>query len=172
MPDAASHCMEASLKKLLPLTLFVIAVTSLFSVQPAQAYTVTLEQMGSNVVANGSGAINLSGLTPPASGIVTRFVYANQGTIITGAAIFGNVNSYAGFTGPTSFGSGGPFNVDTGSGDQVGIQNFFLIRFLDVPVGYVSNTALTSSATWNNATFTTLGVTPGTYEWTWGTGLP
>ena len=33
------------------------------SVRPAQAYTVTLEQIGSNVVANGSGAINLTGLT-------------------------------------------------------------------------------------------------------------
>ena len=55
--------MKALPKKLLPLTLFGIAVTSLFSVQPAQAYTVTLQQVGSNVVANGSGAINLTGLT-------------------------------------------------------------------------------------------------------------
>ena len=55
--------MKALPKKLLPLILFGIAVTSLFSVQPAQAYTVTLEQVGSNVVATGSGAINLTGLT-------------------------------------------------------------------------------------------------------------
>jgi len=55
--------MEALPKKLLPLILFGIAVTSLFSVQPAQAYSVTLEQVGANVVANGSGPINLTGLT-------------------------------------------------------------------------------------------------------------
>jgi hypothetical protein len=56
--------MKALTKKLLPLTLFGFAVTSVFSVQPIQAFTITMEQMGSNVVANGSGAINLTGLTP------------------------------------------------------------------------------------------------------------
>jgi hypothetical protein len=40
-----------------------VAVTSLFSVQPAQAYRVTLKEVGSRVVANGSGAFNLTGLT-------------------------------------------------------------------------------------------------------------
>ena len=43
--------------------MFTAVAASLFSVQPAQAYTVTLQQVGSNVVANGSGAINLTGLT-------------------------------------------------------------------------------------------------------------
>ena len=55
--------MKALSKKLLTLTLFAIAVTSLFCVQPAQAFTITMEQVGSNVVATGSGAINLTGLT-------------------------------------------------------------------------------------------------------------
>jgi len=66
--------MNALPKKLLPLILFGIAVTSLFFVQPVQGFTVTLEQMGA------------------------------------------------------------------------------------------------SSATWNNATFTSLGVTPGTCVWSWGDG--
>ena len=43
--------------------MFTAVTASLFSVRPAQAYMVTLEQVGSNVVATGSGAVNLTGLT-------------------------------------------------------------------------------------------------------------
>ena len=43
--------------------MFTAVTASLFSVRPAQAYTVTLKQVGSNVVATGSGAIDLTGLT-------------------------------------------------------------------------------------------------------------
>jgi hypothetical protein len=39
-----------------------------------------------------------------------------------------------------------------------------------VPRGYVSENPLTDSATYDGATFASLGVTPGTYVWTWGTG--
>ena len=42
--------------------LFLVTAT-LFSIQPAQAYKVTLREIGDNVVAHGSGAINLTGLT-------------------------------------------------------------------------------------------------------------
>jgi hypothetical protein len=109
-------------KKLLPLTLFGIAVTSLFSVQPAQAYTVTLEQMGSNVVATGSGPINLTGLTFLRPNLNTSAgIWANMGLIGTGSTFGAEVDLYNGFTGPTSFGSGNLFNANTGSGDAVGI---------------------------------------------------
>ena len=163
--------MKALPKKLLPLILFGIAVTSLFSVRPAQGFTVTLEQVGANVVANGSGAINLTGLTFfETTPFGAALVDASRGDIFIGAVSgFNEVDEYFGFTGPTSFGSGDFFNASVASGDFVGIR---AAQLLDVPGGYVSGNALSGSATWNNATFTSLGVTPGTYTWTWGTGLP
>jgi hypothetical protein len=158
-------------KKLLPFTLFAIAVTSLFSVRSVQAYTVTLQQMGSNVVANGSGAINLTGLSFPIPTPMLAVVNAGDGVIITGPHGSGLVDLYTGFMGPSSFGSGGPFAPDTGSGDFVGISGGTMLTFLLVPQGYMSGAALSDSMTFNNATFASLGVTPGTYVWSWGTGV-
>jgi VPDSG-CTERM motif len=160
--------MKTLTKKLLPLTLFGIAVTSLFCVRPAQAYTVTLQQMGANVVANGSGAFNLTGLTFFSGDFVVPQMNASFGAILTGQVLGGVVTGYTGFTGPTSFGPGGFFFATTGSGDLVGISSG--ARALYVPQDYVSNTALSDSMTFDNATFASLGVTPGTYIWTWGAG--
>src|SRR4029079_808648 len=57
-----------SLKPTLATTLAIV-LAWLLSVRPAQAgYTVTLLQVGPDVVATGSGAINLTGLTFSQSG--------------------------------------------------------------------------------------------------------
>ncbi|MGH7044737.1 MAG: PEP-CTERM sorting domain-containing protein [Acetobacteraceae bacterium] len=40
-----------------------------------------------------------------------------------------------------------------------------------MPHGYVSGIQLADTSTWDNVTFADLGVTPGTYTWTWG-GAP
>jgi hypothetical protein len=157
--------METSPKKLLPLTLFAIAVTSLFSVRPAQAFTITLEQMGSNVVATGSGAFNLTGLNSVGSGLVANVGITPSLHQINMVAGLSSV--YTGFTGPSSFGAGGGFLGSSSSGNVFSITGgyFFL------PFGYVSGTALSNSMTFNNANFASLGVTSGTYVWSWGTGL-
>jgi hypothetical protein len=98
--------MKALPKKLLLLTLFGIAVTSLFCVRPAEAYTVTLQQMGANVVANRSGAFNLTGLTFFSGDFVVPQMNASFGALLTGQVLWGVVTGHTGFTGPTSFGSG------------------------------------------------------------------
>jgi len=153
--------------------IFTAVTASLFSVQPAQAYTVTLEQMGADVVANGSGAINLTGLAffGPGSFFITTLV-PSLGRISTGPppSGLGSVDVYRVFSGPANFGSGGQHNAteSLSSGNFVGIQAS--VDELFVPHGYISNSALSSSATWTGATFASLGVTPGTFVWTWGTG--
>jgi len=152
----------------------ILALVSLLGLgitQSARAYSVTLEQMGSNVVATGSGAINLTGLSFLASGTQGGAILQPPiGAIVTGTTDSANVTFFSGFSGPTSFGSGNGDIASSGSGDRVGIVGLF--GQLSVPDGYVSGAALLSSATWNNATFASLGVTPGTYVWSWGTGLP
>jgi len=159
--------MKALTKNLLPLTVLTIVVTSLFCVRPAQAYTVRLNEVGANVVANGSGAINLTGLGFFQSGPLNSLLNATFGVIRTGTD-GSSADWYTGATGPSTFGSGGQFFPSIGSGDFVGIDGGIGIIF--VPLGYVSGGALSSRSTFNNQTFATLGVTPGTYVWSWGQG--
>ena len=176
---AAIRCsLKASPKKLLPLTLFGVAVMSLFSVQPVQAYSVTLEQVGSNVVATGSGAIDLTGLTftnffsgSLGPGINPHWRSAQGFSFIFTGPSSSSMNFYFGATGPTSFGFGSIFwPASSGSGYMVGIGTSIFGNALSVPRGYVSGTALSGMATYTGKNFATLGVRPGTYVWTWGIG--
>ena len=148
-------------------TLAIALAIVLLSVRAAEAgYTVTLQQVGPNVVATGSGAIDLTGLTLEGRGGRDHpGIDPLGGTIATGRVVSG-IDIYQGFTGPTSFGSGLGSDPTTASGDFVEMAD----RQLVVPLNYVSDTPLSDSMTFNNATLDTLGVTPGTYVWTWGTG--
>jgi hypothetical protein len=76
--------------------------------------------------------------------------------------ILGDTHSYTGFSGPTSFGSGGFLSASSGSGDIVGIFAKSPSQII-VPQGYVSGNALSDSSTFNGKTFASLGVNPGTY---------
>jgi hypothetical protein len=137
---------------------------------PAQAgYIVTLAQEGSNVVATGSGTIDLSGLIFSSSGSGDEAgISGGLGIIVVGPVSFQPSDGYGGFSGPGSFGNLGLLTASSGSGDRVGIDQDSGKLF--VPAGYVSGGTLSSSDTWDNKTFTSLGVTPGTYVWNWGSG--
>jgi hypothetical protein len=87
------------------------------------------------------------------------------------AVATGLQDQYQGFSGPLSFGPGGITFANSNSGDAVTlISGMTSFSGLFVPQGYVSGGALSSSSTYNNATFASLGVTPGTYVWSWGQG--
>ena len=165
------------IKPVVAATLAVVIMCGL-SVRPAQAgYIVTLQQVGPDVVATGSGAIDTTGLAINIDPFfVGALVQPDAGAIITGP-LFPAPNSqfFSVFvSGPASFGSGGSTNASSGSGDLVAfgvVQPLPSGQFnLFVPPGYVSGSPLSDSSTYAGATFASLGITPGTYEWTWGTG--
>src|SRR5205814_9405780 len=105
-------------------SLMFLVTASLLSVQSAQAYTVTLQQVGANVVATGSGPINLTGLAfvgpfGPAPGIRGNPAYIMAGGGAGSGG--GGVDGYRGVTGPARFGGGGLVAAHTSSGVVVGI---------------------------------------------------
>ncbi len=159
------------LKPIVSTTVFGIAMLAACNLCAPAAwatYSVTLTQQGSNVVATGSGTLNLAGLNLSFSESGVSFVTANIGEISIGPTTLEPIDVYEGFTGPKNFGTGGILTASSGSGDAAGIGGF--IGELFVPHSYVSGTSLSDTATWDNQTFTTLGVTPGNYTWTWGSG--
>ncbi len=149
---------------------FIIACG--LSVRPAQAvpYEVTLLQVGPDVVATGIGAIDLTGLSPAGSTGFAPQIVPSPAFILTGAPAMSQAAYSGTFSGPGSFGPGSSdTTTSTGTGDNVGIAPF-LFGQLYVPTTYVSDTALLDTATYAGKNFGGLGVTPGTYEWTWGAG--
>jgi hypothetical protein len=122
-------------------------------------------------VATGSGALNFIGLTETDFVIEQSRINPGQGTILTGlqsTTLFEDVFTGS-ITGPTSFGSGGLTNASSGqSGFLVGINGTLDQIFL--PGGVSNIQDLSGTATYSNTTVAGLGVTPGTYTWTWGTG--
>jgi hypothetical protein len=137
---------------------------------PAQAgYVVTLTQEGGDVVATGSGPIDLTGLSFDLSGTNGPVMIPASGEIFTGGT--GGADLFTGFgeiAGPPRFGGGGLAFATSGGGGLVAIV--VPDAFVFVPAGYVSDSPLSDTATYAGQTFATLGVTPGKYEWTWGTG--
>jgi hypothetical protein len=85
--------------------MFTAVTGSLVCVQPAQAYTVTLQQVGANVVATGSGAIDLTGLN--FGGTLTNgqaLIAASEAQIFTGPTSLTSFDLYTGLSGPRAFG--------------------------------------------------------------------
>jgi hypothetical protein len=162
-------------------TTLAVLLAWLLSVRPAEAgYTVTLQQVGPDVVATGSGVLNLNGLSGPSlfnSGpprIRPTAAIIIGATIITGPTTITMGDYYNGgglISGPTSFGGGSGSSASSGSGDIVGMVAGGLIGpAVIVPKGYVSGTPLWDRAIYSGATLATFGVTAGTYVWKWGTG--
>ena len=135
--------------------------------QARAGFMITFSQNGPDVVASGQGAFNLTALAFNGSDLTFGLIDANDGDVHLGP-VFPTVSSidhYNHVNGPGSFGPGGAILASAGSGDLVGISGGL---DLVVPRGYVSGHQLLDSATWANSTISGLGLTPGTYTWSWG----
>jgi hypothetical protein len=167
-------CASSKFQRVLLSTLS-IGILCASTVRSAQAgYVVTLHEVGSDVIATGSGPIDVSNLflLLPDTGFASPIIVPDNAAIFTSRTNSPLLSFYVTarqlFTGPTSFGSGAVTFASAGSGDVAGIA--LSLGEIAVPRGYVSGQPLSDSATYSNQTFSSLGVTPGTYEWTWGKG--
>jgi hypothetical protein len=138
-------------------------------------YTLTIAPDGAgNVVAFGSGTLNTSALNmqdtggPFSAALLPDYVFG--ASILTGGYSQRSFQSSGSVTGPFTYGTGGPYDgikfATSSTGDLVGLSSLKLV----VPVGYVSGDPLSNQAMWANQSISSLQLTPGTYNYTWGSG--
>jgi hypothetical protein len=144
------------------------------------SFVITVYQAGSNVVATGSGSIDTDGLFYEGAdfdgfNLGYAFVtpnYEGGGTVGLG---FTESHLYVGlYLGnlvgdlvvPTFGQEGVTSYANTGSGDRVEFTTGAII----VPIFYESGSPLSEYDTWDSTTIADLGLTPGAYVETWGSG--
>jgi hypothetical protein len=137
---------------------------------------IDIAQDGSDVVATGAGALNLTGLASSGSAIFFAQIDSAAGVAMVGPAEFFSptptIDAYTGISGPLSFGTSGTFFPSSGSGDFFGPwMQPFGIPLLFVPAGYASESPLSGYSTYDGETLASMGLTPGQYVYTWGNGV-
>ncbi|HEY1686683.1 MAG TPA: PEP-CTERM sorting domain-containing protein [Tepidisphaeraceae bacterium] len=133
------------------------------------AYVLTFQQQGNDVVATGSGSINLAAVNFQGNiGVSPAVANPAAGVAEAGSAI--SAGDYAFVTsGTLTFGPGAnAISATSGTGDFVGLEDFDGSLFL--PVNYVSGASLSSSATFAGTTLAGMGFTPGSYTETLSLG--
>ena len=132
---------------------------------------VTAEEIGGDVVFSGSGTLDLTAWTGQFFGFNSGpSIVQPAGTRFTVGAtsLIDLYSTPSNYSAPSPFGPGiSTIAATSGSGDQFGIVS---AASLYVPHGYASGGALSGSATYAGETFASLGMTPGTYVWSWGSG--
>lgn len=144
-------------------------LTFLIVCQAEAGVSILLTESGNDVVASGSGTVNLAGLTLGGGNDSTEGIQPGIGYLAVGALDGDLIQLYNGVSGPSSFGTGGSFRIpNSGTGDRVNIHG--AANHIRLRSGYTSGEQLSFMNTWLNSSFDSLGITEGTYTWTWGAG--
>ena len=145
---------------------------TLTSASPSSGFTVTVTEVGSDVLWSGSGSFNLTDLTLESTTNISAGFNGGQAIWIAGPTTPTTYEAYSGtsFTVyPSSFGIGGA-PATSGLGDIFGVLLGGSGRVLAVPSGYISGSFISGSTTYVGQTVSSLGLSAGTYTWSWGTG--
>ena len=133
------------------------------------ALYIEILEVGSNVVVSANGTLNLSGLTLGSSANSVASVTPDAGFLVLSQNTSSNViDKYTSLTGPSNFGTGvTTVNATSSTGNGTfGIYTVNAPRELFVPTGFTGGT-LSGVSTYNSTTIAGLGLSAGTYTWTW-----
>jgi hypothetical protein len=148
-----------------------LSIAATAPAQVALGGLIEVQESGSNVIATASGAFDTTGVTnygtfsnSGPSNLAGSLGVARIGTFSNLADAYQLTNTFGTFGTLTSqfadLTTGTGFGVSTVSSSPTlafGTPLFML------PTGYISGTGLFATATWNNSTIASLGLTPGTY---------
>ncbi len=146
-----------------------IILASMVRILPAYGgVIVTATEIGGDVVFISSGSLdpNPNDLIQSSVALpVTGDLQSNAGFLI-GVGNVVDAYELPNLTGPTSIGPGTQtFTASSKSGELLVLV--FETGVLATPAGYVPESPLSGSATYSGESFASLGITPGTYTWSW-----
>lgn len=168
-----SHCLsnltsiDTNMKKLSTVMLMTLAGV----MSTRAAITMSMEQVGDDLVISYSGTVNTAALTTAGTASDAPRIYGVIGVVSLGGPLTSqDVDPYRGTNNPGGYITTGSSNLfaDASTGDKFAILAFNSSLYL--PDGYVSETFISGSATFNNATRQSLGFNDGVYHITWGSG--
>jgi hypothetical protein len=149
-------------------TLLVVLLAAMAPGVAKAEVIVNIVQSGSDVVMTGSGTLDTTDLNYLYTGNGVSRVSGREAWLETGPTSLTSSEIYYGINGPSNFGSATPiFSPSSGSGDFFGVDGDY---YLYTPENYISGTSLSATDTFSDTTIAGLGLTDGTYTYTWGSG--
>ena len=133
------------------------------------ALVVTALEVGSNVVFESTGSLDITGLTPIGQQPTIGFIRGTEGFVF-GARRNTEVNVYQATSVPTSFGgtviSSRPDSFIATNPPNSAFGALIGPPVIRLPLGYTSGTPLIYEMQFIGASFASMALSPGTYVWT------
>jgi hypothetical protein len=131
---------------------------------------INIYESGSDVIVFVNGTIDTTGLIAGSSGFSdSSRLRASLGQICASPTIPQTLQRWDGISGPASFGSGSEIFANISSGNGTISINGFQTQYILIPSTY-NGEELTINSTYTGRSYSSLGLTLGTYTYTWSSG--